>query len=65
MTKICILTFGCSLNISDSEVMSGLLEKHKFKIVKTLDEADLVIVNSCTVKHATEAHFWTLLNKLK
>lgn len=65
MTRICILTFGCSLNISDSEVMSGLLEKHKFKMVKTVDEADLVIVNSCTVKHATEAHFWNLLNKLK
>lgn len=65
MTRICILTFGCSLNISDSEVMSGLLEKHKFKIVNSVDEADLVIVNSCTVKHATEAHFWNLLNKLK
>ncbi|MBS3122515.1 MiaB/RimO family radical SAM methylthiotransferase [Candidatus Woesearchaeota archaeon] len=65
MTRICILTFGCSLNISDSEVMSGLLEKHKFKIVNSIDEADLVIVNSCTVKHATEAHFWNLLSKLK
>lgn len=63
--KIHILTFGCSLNISDSEVMAGLLVKAGFKLVDSVDDADLVIVNSCTVKDKTEKNFWRLLKLLE
>ncbi|MBT4825011.1 tRNA (N(6)-L-threonylcarbamoyladenosine(37)-C(2))-methylthiotransferase [Candidatus Woesearchaeota archaeon] len=68
--KIYIITFGCSLNFSDSEVMAGLLEKQGFKIVKAsipddgIKKADLVIVNSCTVKNTTEINFNRLLRNL-
>ncbi|MBT4540114.1 tRNA (N(6)-L-threonylcarbamoyladenosine(37)-C(2))-methylthiotransferase [Candidatus Woesearchaeota archaeon] len=69
-TKIHIITFGCSLNFSDSEVMAGLLKKHGFKIVKTskqdegIKKAELIIINSCTVKDTTEKNFKKLLKKL-
>ena len=54
MTKIHFITQGCSLNHSDTEVMKGILNKFNFQIVETLNEADLVIINSCTVKNPTE-----------
>ncbi|MFH1439707.1 MAG: tRNA (N(6)-L-threonylcarbamoyladenosine(37)-C(2))-methylthiotransferase [Candidatus Woesearchaeota archaeon] len=63
--NIHIITFGCSLNYSDSEVMSGILKKHGFELVHGIEKADVIIVNSCTVKDTTEKNFWNLLKKLK
>ena len=54
MTKIHIKTYGCSLNLSDSELMAGILEKKGYDIVDSEDEADLVIINSCTVKYLSD-----------
>ena len=65
MTKIFIKTFGCSLNKSDSEVMAGILEKESYKIVNDKDKADLVIINTCTVKGPTENKFYRYLKNVK
>ncbi|MCD4666867.1 tRNA (N(6)-L-threonylcarbamoyladenosine(37)-C(2))-methylthiotransferase [archaeon] len=64
MKKIAFVTYGCSLNHSDSEVMHGLLEKHGFKITNTKD-ADLIVVNSCTVKNQAESKFFRTLKKFE
>jgi len=58
MTNVYIQTHGCSLNASDSEKIAGVLEKNGFKIVCKVDDSDVVIVNSCTVKSPT-------VNKIK
>ena len=50
MTKIYFQTHGCSTNISESEIMRGFLEKADFDIVASPSEADILIVNICTVK---------------
>lgn len=64
MTNIYIKTFGCSLNQSDSEVMAGLLEKADFKIVNSPETAELVIINSCTVKGPTETKVMKEIKKM-
>ena len=53
-TRIYIETYGCTANVADSEIMSGLLIKNGFAIAKTKDEADLNIINTCAVKTPTE-----------
>jgi MiaB-like tRNA modifying enzyme len=65
MTKIYIKTYGCALNKSDSELMAGLLEKAKFGITKDIEEAFIVIINTCTVKGPTETKFFNYLEKIK
>ncbi|MBM3199592.1 tRNA (N(6)-L-threonylcarbamoyladenosine(37)-C(2))-methylthiotransferase [Candidatus Woesearchaeota archaeon] len=52
--KVFIKTFGCELNRADSEVIAGLLDKEGFKLVSSLKESDVVIVNSCGVKLPTQ-----------
>jgi MiaB-like tRNA modifying enzyme len=54
MVKIAFLTFGCTLNFADSELMMGLLKEAGHEIVSTVDSASLVVVNSCTVKNLAE-----------
>lgn len=65
MISIFIQTFGCSLNVSDSEVMAGLLEKADFKIVHKPEEAALIIINSCNVKGRTQNLFFSYLEQMQ
>lgn len=66
MKKVFIKTYGCSFNQADSENMAGLLLKSKnFDIVDNEDKADLVIINSCTVKNNAETKFWRDVNNIK
>ncbi|HZX44695.1 MAG TPA: tRNA (N(6)-L-threonylcarbamoyladenosine(37)-C(2))-methylthiotransferase, partial [Candidatus Nanoarchaeia archaeon] len=50
MTQIYFQTHGCSTNQSESEVMMGLLADARFLIVQDAGEADILILNICTVK---------------
>jgi threonylcarbamoyladenosine tRNA methylthiotransferase CDKAL1 len=52
--RIFVRTFGCSHNISDSEFMMGLLVKYGYTLVESLDQSDLCIFNSCTVKNPSQ-----------
>ncbi|CAD5123594.1 unnamed protein product [Dimorphilus gyrociliatus] len=55
--KIYLKTWGCSHNNSDSEYMAGLLSKAGYDLTNNKDEADLCLLNSCTVKSPAEDHF--------
>lgn len=51
--RVYVETYGCSFNVSDGEVIAGLLERDGFELVESASEADAVVVNSCTVKDRT------------
>jgi MiaB-like tRNA modifying enzyme len=57
-------TFGCTANTSATELMSYLLEQCKFEKVATVDEADIILVNTCIVKAPTESKIKDLLLRL-
>ncbi len=63
--KIFIRTFGCTLNQSDSEVMAGLLVEAGFELVDSVEPADLVLFNTCTVKDSPEKRFFSELKKVQ
>ena len=53
--KISVLTYGCSANRADSEIMCGLLKKSGYDIVNNPKESDLNIINTCVVKQPTQS----------
>ena len=65
MAKIYIETAGCSHNFADSEQMAGLLKEAQFEIVNILEDADIVILNTCTVKVPTENNFYKRLKSIE
>ncbi len=65
MNNISIITFGCSLNTADSEIIEGILIKAGFNIVNSIDDSDLVIINTCTVKNQTIKKFKKTVQKIK
>ena len=52
--KACIETFGCQMNVHDSERMAGLLEQSGYELTTDLEDADLVVVNTCSVRERAE-----------
>jgi threonylcarbamoyladenosine tRNA methylthiotransferase CDKAL1 len=53
--KIFIKTYGCQANINDSEILAGELKQQGHKIVLTEEQADKIIVNTCSVKNKTQS----------
>ena len=43
-------TYGCQMNISDGELMEGVLTKDGFEIVKAPEDADVVLLNTCAIR---------------
>ena len=55
--KVFVKTWGCSHNVSDGEYMAGQLQAQGYSVVESKKDADLWILNSCTVKSPSEDHF--------
>ncbi|MEW5996235.1 MAG: tRNA (N(6)-L-threonylcarbamoyladenosine(37)-C(2))-methylthiotransferase [Candidatus Micrarchaeota archaeon] len=47
-------TYGCTLNQADSDIMMGVLRHSGFRIAKRVSDADVIVLNTCTVKGRTE-----------
>jgi ribosomal protein S12 methylthiotransferase len=48
MSGVYFVSLGCSKNLVDSQVMLGLLKARNFEIVKTPEEAEIIVVNTCS-----------------
>lgn len=53
MQNIYIETYGCSNNIAESQIMKGILSRRGFILVNRIEDSDIIIINTCSVKEAT------------
>lgn len=63
--KYFIETYGCQMNVHDSERMAGLLETSGYDRADTDVEADLVVINTCSVRERAEDKLYTRLGEIK
>jgi len=63
--KYLIETFGCQMNVHDSERMAGLLEQAGYESTDDAADADVVVVNTCSVRERAEGQLYTRLGELK
>lgn len=59
-----VLTYGCQMNVRDSEVIAGLLEEAGYEPARTLDEAGVIVVNTCCVRESAEQRILGRLGEL-
>ena len=52
--KLFIESYGCAMNFSDSEIVASILSEQGFNTTQTLEEADLVLVNTCSIRDKAE-----------
>ena len=52
--KMYIESYGCQMNFSDSEIVTSILSKEGFDATKDITQADLVFVNTCSIREKAE-----------
>jgi len=60
--KLFIESYGCQMNMNDSEIVAAILDKEGYNTTQVLEEADLVLVNTCSIREKAET---TVRNRLK
>ncbi len=54
MKRVYVETYGCQMNISDGELMEGVLEDHGYDIAVDPEDADVILVNTCAIREHAE-----------
>ncbi|TRZ49215.1 MiaB/RimO family radical SAM methylthiotransferase [bacterium] len=62
--QVYIKTFGCQMNVRDSEVVCGLLKKAGYKITDNPDKAGIVLFNTCSVRQHAEDKVWSEIGRI-
>jgi tRNA-2-methylthio-N6-dimethylallyladenosine synthase len=63
--KYAIETFGCQMNVHDSERMAGLLEQAGYEPTADPEDADVVVLNTCSVRERAEEKLFSRLGELR
>ena len=52
--KLYIESYGCQMNFSDSEIVASILTEHGFKTTREIEKADVIFVNTCSIREKAE-----------
>ena len=63
--KYFIETFGCQMNVHDSERMAGLLDQAGYELATDDHDADVIVINTCSVREHAEEKLYTRLGELR
>ncbi len=65
MPKVYIKTFGCQMNVRDSEIIKGLLVAEGYRLAESEEGADIILFNTCSVRQHAEEKVWSELGRFK
>ncbi len=65
MKKVYLETFGCQMNVSDSERVATTLAKKGFEMTSREDQADVVLINTCSVREKAEQKLYTRVGRIR
>ncbi len=65
MKQVHISTFGCQMNDRDSELIAQVLSAHDYRLTERPEEADLILINTCSIRQKAEEKAYSLLGRLK
>src|SRR5205085_7480423 len=55
MNRVFLETYGCQMNVADSETMAGVLERAGFTLTALAEDADAILINTCAIReHADQ-----------
>ncbi len=65
MKKVYIETYGCQMNVADSELVGGILSKESYAFTSDMTEADVILVNTCAIRDNAEQRIYGRLGLFK
>ena len=65
MKKLLIETYGCQMNVADSEVVASIMQMAGYEITETIEETDAVFLNTCSVRDNAEQKIFSRMEFLQ
>ena len=62
LKQVYIETYGCQMNVNDSEVVLSVLEHEGYTLCSKLSDASLILVNTCSIRENAESKIWSRLD---
>lgn len=53
--RLYIETYGCQMNVNDSEVVAAIMQKEGYELTRELEQADIIFVNTCSIRENAES----------
>ena len=63
--RVWMTSFGCQMNLLDAELVAGDLKRRGWGTAQTMDEADVVLIQTCSVREHAEDKVWSLLGRAR
>ncbi|MDD3558573.1 MAG: radical SAM protein, partial [Melioribacteraceae bacterium] len=64
-TSVYIETYGCQMNLADTEVVLGVLNSKGYKVADNIEDAGIVLLNTCSIRENAEQRIYGRLGNLK
>ena len=64
MKKLYIETYGCQMNVADSEVVASVMKMAGYDVCENEDEADAIFLNTCSIRENAENKIYNRLETL-
>jgi tRNA-2-methylthio-N6-dimethylallyladenosine synthase len=63
--KVYIETYGCQMNVNDSEVILSILQDAGYALTENIDEASLILANTCSIRDNAEQRIWGRIEQFR
>ena len=63
--KVYIETYGCQMNVNDSEVVLSILQGEGYSLTENIEEADLILANTCSIRDNAEQRIWGRIDQFR
>lgn len=63
--KIYIETYGCQMNVNDSEVILSILQDEGYALTENIDEANVILANTCSIRDNAEQRIWGRIDQFR
>jgi tRNA-2-methylthio-N6-dimethylallyladenosine synthase len=63
--NVYIETYGCQMNLADTEIVMGILKNSGYEVTKTVENADVVLINTCSIRENAEQRIYGRLGNFK
>ncbi|MDR1054356.1 MAG: tRNA (N6-isopentenyl adenosine(37)-C2)-methylthiotransferase MiaB [Prevotellaceae bacterium] len=65
LPKLYIETYGCQMNVNDSEVVVSIMQDAGFSVTEDIEKADIILINTCSIRDNAEQRVWGRLDVFK
>ena len=63
--KLFIETYGCQMNVSDTETVVSIMQREGYVYTEQIGEADVILINTCSIRDNAEQRIWGRLADMK